>query len=160
MEAMADQYPINLCMLTILTQVRRNPGSRKSTLYTTPYERSMVDHLLNKDIMSNVHPTRSSSAITLTPIGEELLDALMDVIGIASVSEEVMKEVDWRIERNLGYTRLRMAAAEAARCKKKELEGAIRCQTDPPRNPKEYILRDGVYYHKDDYVRLFGQEPE
>ena len=154
-------FPANIYVMTVLTQAKNDPGIRKSLLYTTPAERNVVDCLIDSDMLECAHPTLVSSSISITPLGEELLEALEDAVSIMSMSVLAQAEIERMTERNKAINKIRAESARTARDKKLgKIPGLPKDAPrilQPPSNIKDYICHNGTYYYKDDYIQLFGE---
>lgn len=143
---MTDEYVVNMQMLTVLEQVKRTPGIRKRKLYTSPQMLRAVNVLVGKECLRILHPTHNASSVSITDKGRRVLDGMW---ALAKETGEIglyKKEIDRRIERNLGSAKTRDEYAKKARNKTYQFD------------PKEYILKGDEYIPRDEYYASVKKE--
>lgn len=143
---MISEYLVNMHALTILEQVRRTPNIRKRKLYSTPQMQRMLSILLNDDYLRILHPTYSSSSVSITGKGQRALDGLWAVIETTGEVDLYKKEIDDRISRNEAAAKCRDESSKNS--KKKTLKF----------DPNEYILKDGEFIPRDEYYSSVEKE--
>lgn len=139
-------YVLSLNAFTVLEQVKRYPNIRKRKLYSSPQMLRTVNMLLIDDYLRILHPTYNSSSVSITNKGQRALDGLWAAAEATGKIDLYKKEIDRRIEHNLGMAELRDDYARKA----KSAEGAP--------DPATHILKDGIYYTTEEYHAKFVQK--
>lgn len=139
-------YVLSINAFTILEQVKRTPGIRKRKLYSSPQMLRIVNNLLDDEYLRILHPTYNASSVSITDKGQRALDGLWAAAKGTGEIDLYKKEIERRIEHNLGSAKSR---DEGARNVKKKTHRY---------DPGEYILKGDEYIPRDEYYASVEKE--